>query len=119
MTVGRRPQSRACPTLQDLAMTTIPSITSQPLTLPTLSGASEPSQADAASFQNLLASSLEETAALEHASQSAIGRSLSGDDITQVEVFSAVKKADLALRMMLQIRNKTLEAYDEIKRMQM
>ena len=97
----------------------INSITPRPVALPTLSSVSESSQADAASFQNLLASSLEETASLEHASQSAIGRSLAGDDISQVEVFSAVKKADLALRMMLQIRNKALEAYDEIKRMQM
>lgn len=95
------------------------SITPRPLTLPTLSGASETSQPGSADFQNLLASSLQETASLEHAAQSAIGRSLAGDDITQVEVFSAVKKADLALRMMLQVRNKALEAYDEIKRMQM
>ena len=42
-----------------------------------------------------------------------------GGDITQVEVFSAFKKADLALRMLLQIRNGVLEAYNEIKQMQM
>jgi len=42
-----------------------------------------------------------------------------GGNITNVEIFSAVKKAELALKMMLQVRNKLLEAYNEIKSMQM
>jgi flagellar hook-basal body complex protein FliE len=31
------------------------------------------------------------------------------------EVFTAVQKADVSFRMLLQIRNKMLQAYDEIK----
>ncbi|MCP4711660.1 MAG: flagellar hook-basal body complex protein FliE, partial [Planctomycetes bacterium] len=33
------------------------------------------------------------------------------------EVFSAMKKSGLAYQTLLQIRNKLMEAYDEIKRM--
>jgi len=45
----------------------------------------------------------------------AVMQALSGEDITQVEVMAAVKKADLALRKMLQVRNKLLDAYNEIQ----
>ena len=71
------------------------------------------------SFQNLLMQSLEQTAGMEHGAQDAIARSLAGEDITQVEVFSAVKQADLALRMMVQVRNKVLDAYNEVKNLRM
>jgi flagellar hook-basal body complex protein FliE len=57
--------------------------------------------------------------ALDQSAQSAVERSLSGGDITQVEALTEMKKADLALRMMIQIRNKIFDAYSEIKQMQM
>lgn len=71
------------------------------------------------SFQNLLLDGLSQVNGMEHAAQSAIEQSLTGGDITNVEVFTAVKKAELSLSMMLEIRNKLLEAYDEIKQMQL
>ena len=39
--------------------------------------------------------------------------------MTQIEVMTSMKKADLALRMMIQIRNKIMDAYDEIKQLRM
>ncbi|VAX39805.1 hypothetical protein MNBD_PLANCTO02-2792, partial [hydrothermal vent metagenome] len=51
--------------------------------------------------------------------QAAIEESLAGGEITQVEVFTAMKKADLSLRMLMQIRNKVISAYNEIKGMQL
>ena len=92
-----------------------------PLSLPPLSPKSAEVSAKSGEpqFQNLLLHSLKQTASSEHAAQTAIEHSLAGGDITQVEVLSAVKKADLTLRMMMQIRNKLLEAYDEVKQMQM
>ncbi len=73
----------------------------------------------ALNFQDLLLQSLDQINQLEQSGQAAIEKSLAGGDITQVEVFSAFKKADLALRMLLQVRNRVLEAYNEIKQMQM
>ncbi len=38
-----------------------------------------------------------------------------GGDANPAEVLTAVQKADMAFRMMMQIRNKLTAAYDEIK----
>jgi len=71
------------------------------------------------SFQDVLLKSLEQVNELDRQSQSMIAGALTGDDYTQAEVFTAVKKADLAFRTMLQIRNKLLEAYNELKDLRM
>jgi len=73
----------------------------------------------AASFQKLVVQAFGQANQMGQAGQNAVAEGLAGGDITQVEVFTAVKKADLALRMMLQIRNKLLESYNEIKQMRM
>lgn len=88
----------------------------EPVPNPFGDSATEPGQVN---FRDLLLGMVEQTVGVETSAQAAIEESIVGGDITQSEVFSAVKKADLALRMMLQIRNKLLEAYDEIKQMQM
>jgi flagellar hook-basal body complex protein FliE len=71
------------------------------------------------SFQDLLQQSIEQVNGFDRQAQSAVAAALTGDDLTQAEVFTAMKKADLALRTMLQIRNKLVEAYNEIKNMRM
>jgi flagellar hook-basal body complex protein FliE len=70
-------------------------------------------------FQDWLVRSLEQTSEMERHSQTAIAGLLTGDDLTQAEVFTAVRQADLAFRTMLQIRNKLLEAYNELKNLRM
>lgn len=70
-------------------------------------------------FSDLLQQSLEEVNTLDGTAQSNIARSLAGEDLTQAEVFTSVRKADLALRTMLQIRNKLLDAYREVQQMRM
>jgi flagellar hook-basal body complex protein FliE len=71
------------------------------------------------SFQDVLLKSLEQVNEIDRQSQSIIAGALTGEDYTQAEVFTAVKKADLALRTMLQIRNKLLDAYNELKNLRM
>ena len=71
------------------------------------------------SFSQLLVDSLSETSQLDMQAQHAIQQQLAGEDISQVEVFTAVKKADLSLRMMLQIRNKLVDAWQEIQQLRM
>ena len=41
-----------------------------------------------------------------------------GDDVDIAQVMSAMAKADISFRLLLQVRNKALSAYDEIMRMQ-
>lgn len=95
--------------------------TLQNLTLPKTIGelSGQVAETGGADFQSLLLDSLNHVNSMQTASQTAIEKSLAGDNITEVEVFSAVKKADLALRMMLQMRNKAMEAFEEIKQLRM
>ena len=85
---------------------------------PLLSPATESSASSRAAgglhFQDVLMKSLEQVNELDRQSQSMIAGALTGEDYTQAEVFTAVKKADLAFRSMLQIRNKILDAYNEL-----
>lgn len=83
------------------------------------SGTPGGSSAGNVSFQDVLLKSLEQVNDLDRQSQSMIAGALTGEDYTQAEVFTAVKKADLAFRTMLQIRNKLLEAYNELKDLRM
>jgi flagellar hook-basal body complex protein FliE len=39
---------------------------------------------------------------------------LTGGDVSQVEVLTAVQKADMSFRLLVQVRNKLMSAYDEI-----
>ena len=43
---------------------------------------------------------------------------LTGEDVNQAEVLTAVQKADMAFRMMLQMRNKLMDAYREVQQIQ-
>lgn len=69
-------------------------------------------------FQQLLQDALQSTGSLQHEAQNSVQTSLAGGDISNVEVMTDVRKADLALKLMLQIRNKLLEGFNEIKQMQ-
>jgi flagellar hook-basal body complex protein FliE len=92
--------------------------TPSPFLLGSLSG-SPASSSQPTSFADMLLSQMGEVNALDQSAQSAVERSLGGGDITQVEVLTEMKKADLALRMMIQVHNKIFDAYNEIKQMQM
>lgn len=96
---------------------TLQSFMTQSLTASPLSG--DQSATGGIDFGTLLAGAFENTAALDQQAQQAIQSHLSGGDVSSVELFSSMKKADLALRTMLQIRNKLLEGFNEIKQMQM
>ncbi len=86
--------------------------------LGSLQGASAPA-GQRPMFADMLLNQLGQVNALDQSAQSAVERSLSGGDISDVEVMTEMKKADLALRMMIQVHNKIFDAYNEIKQMQM
>ncbi|MFO0939915.1 MAG: flagellar hook-basal body complex protein FliE [Pirellulales bacterium] len=39
---------------------------------------------------------------------------LTGGDVSQAEVLTAVQKADMSFRLLMQIRNKLISAYEEL-----
>lgn len=47
-----------------------------------------------------------------------INRMASGADVDIAETMIAISKSDISFRMLLQVRNKALSAYEEIMRMQ-
>ena len=71
------------------------------------------------SFQDLLMKSLDQVQNYDNAAQSAIEQGLMTGDLNQAEVFMAMKKADMAYRTMIEVRNKLIDAYNEIQQMRM
>lgn len=80
---------------------------------------SPPAEAGSVNFQNVLLKSVEQLNQLDQQAQEAIEVGLTNGDLTQAEIFTAMKKADLAYRTMLQIRNKVIDAYKEIQQLRM
>lgn len=83
---------------------------------PNLAGNAAESQGPG--FQKMLTEALRSTADLQNNAQQSIQDKIAGGDITNVQALTDMRKADLAMRMMLQIRNKLLEGFNEIKQMQ-
>ncbi len=69
------------------------------------------------SFQSMLLSAINQTREMGQDSQSKVEANLVGDDVSMIETFTAVRKADLALRAMMQVRNKLVDAWQEIQQM--
>ncbi len=87
--------------------------------LPPIPQAPLPAAASAASeagtFQAYFADSIQEVNSAQLQADRAVEALFTGGEVNPAEVLSAVKKADLAFRMLMQIRNKLVQAYDEVK----
>lgn len=68
-------------------------------------------------FQKLLMGAISETNQLEHQAQQNVETRILGGDITSSEVYTSLRKSEMALKMMMQVRNKLLDAYQEIQQM--
>lgn len=67
---------------------------------------------------NAFSTLLGQTLSAEASAHQLIETSLLGGDVTQAEVLAGVKKAELSIQMLMQIRNKVVESINEIQRMQ-
>ena len=79
-------------------------------------GAATPADQDKG-FKDLLMQSIHEVNRLQADADQARINLATGQSDNIAEVFTAVKKAELAFQTLMQIRNKLMEAYDEIKQM--
>jgi len=70
------------------------------------------------SFADTLAKSIEEVNHLQKEADQAIEQLASGESQNVHGAMLAVNKADTAFRMTMQVRNKIVEAYQEVMRMQ-
>jgi flagellar hook-basal body complex protein FliE len=87
---------------------------SQPLSLPTAPKIGG-EQAGGASFKDVLADSIQQVNSMQLQADQAVETMFSGGEVNPAEVLTAVQKADLAFRLTMQMRNKLMDVYQEIK----
>ncbi len=69
----------------------------------------------AGSFKDFLLDSIKEVNSMQQDADRAVEDLVTGGDANPAEVLTAVQKADIAFRMMMQIRNKMVQAYQEVQ----
>jgi flagellar hook-basal body complex protein FliE len=85
--------------------------------LPPLPAMPKGPQADPAgsSFKDFLIKSIQDVNSAQQQADQAVETLMTGGDVDPASVLTAVEKADLAFRMMLQMRNKVMQVYQEVR----
>jgi len=82
-------------------------------------GSTRPSEAvTGKDFKSILFNSLDEVNRLQTEADAGVQRLLTGETDNVAEVLAAVNKAGVAFDLLMEIRNKLTEAYQEIQQMQ-
>jgi flagellar hook-basal body complex protein FliE len=95
-------------------MTRISGLPITPPSLPASPGLA-PTGAKGPEFKSFLLDSLQQVNSMQADADQAVEQLMTGGDANPAEVLTAVQKADLTFRMMMQVRNKLMAAYQEIK----
>ena len=83
-----------------------------------LRGANPAGQTEAvggSTFKDFLVDSIKEVNSMQQAADRAVEKLAAGDDVNPAEVLTAVQKADIAFKLMMQMRNKMVQAYQEVQ----
>jgi flagellar hook-basal body complex protein FliE len=83
-------------------------VTAQPATVSKPSG-------DAGSFKDFLLDSIRDVNSMQQQADQAVETMMTGGEADPAEVLTAVQKADLAFRLMMQMRNKLMQVYQEVR----
>lgn len=83
-----------------------------------VSSATSTSGAGQTSFVDTLKQAIEQTNELQKSSDKGMQDLATGRTDNVADVMIAAEKADIALRVMVQVRNKVIDAYNEIMKMQ-
>ena len=70
---------------------------------------------DGSSFKNMLVDAIKEVNTMQQDADKLVEAWATGGDVNTAEVLIAVQKADLTFRMMMQVRNKMVQAFDELR----
>ncbi len=79
---------------------------------------SAPAEGTGGSFSSLVKGFLESTEQRQQVAQESIQQAVRGDDVQLHDVVLQLAEADLALKLMVEVRNRLISAYQEISRMQ-
>lgn len=85
--------------------------------LPKLSSM-QPSGEEDGGFSGVLKNALQQVNVLDSGANQQIGTMLKGGNTDMSSVMIAVEKADVAFQLMMQVRNKIVNAYQDIEKMQ-
>lgn len=85
-----------------------------PLQIPTPANLA-PASPGQSSFKDFLLEALDHVNSMQQEADLAVEQLMTGEDVNPAEVLTAVQKADLTFRMMMQVRNKLVQAYQEVK----
>ena len=86
------------------------------LQLPPMPGATgEIGGQSAGSFKDFLLDSIQQVNSMQQDANQAVESFATGGDVNPAEVLTAVQKADMAFRMMMQVRNKLVQAYQDVQ----
>ena len=83
--------------------------------LPKIISAAGQKSGDAGSFKDFLLQSIHQVNSMQQEADHAVESMFTGGDVSPAEVLTAVQKADLAFRMMMQVRNKLVQVYQEVR----
>ncbi len=83
----------------------------------TTTPATPPMVPDGKDFKSYLLESLEKVNRLQLEADAGVQKLLTGETDNVAEVFSAARKAGIAFDMLMEIRNKLMEAYTELRQM--
>ena len=91
-------------------------ISIQPIALP---ASIQPAAQAHGSFQSVFSDAIGQLQHLQHTANSNIDNLLSGENVEIHHVALATQQSELAFELFMQVRNKVVQAYQEVMRMQM
>jgi len=95
-------------------MTPITGLPFTPPASPSLPGAQAAGAASGQPFKNILLEALNQVNTMQSQANEAVQQLVTGGEVNPAEVLTTLQKADISFRMMLQIRNKLVQAYQEV-----
>jgi flagellar hook-basal body complex protein FliE len=96
----------------------VPIANISPLTLPQLTPSTS-SAGQSGDFQKVLTGAISQVESLNNSAADSVQKFLRGDNEELHTTILATQKAELAFQLGLQVRNKVVDAYQEIMKMQM
>ncbi|MGE0826622.1 MAG: flagellar hook-basal body complex protein FliE [Candidatus Binatia bacterium] len=99
--------------MKEIAFTSFP-----PITLPSTATTSLPSRPQGDNFLTYLKQAVGEVDDLHQTAEKDIQQLVGGGTGDLQETLIAMERADISFRLMMQVRNKILDAYQEVMRMQ-
>lgn len=92
-------------------------VTVNPLNTLTTTNISGSEKSSGTGFSDLLKNAMQGTVDAQRTAENLTVQAASGDNVPMHEVIQAIGKAEMTLQTMLAVRDKTVEAYQEILRM--